>query len=64
MGLDSAGGDIRAQLLRPYTPEGTPACSLNGAVAEPAVLPSADRSSKLSALSSEEESLWKAFYMI
>ncbi|KAI9147133.1 Cytochrome P450 monooxygenase TRI13 [Paramyrothecium foliicola] len=62
-GLVSAGGDVRRQLLHLSTLEGTPGCPLNGAVDEPAVLPSANRSSKLSALSIEEESLWKAFYM-
>ncbi|KAH7322484.1 cytochrome P450 [Stachybotrys elegans] len=61
-GLGSAGGDVERQLLHLSTLNDTPACSLSGAADEPAVLPSADRSSNLSALAIEEELLWKAFY--
>ncbi|KAK2603993.1 hypothetical protein QQS21_003829 [Conoideocrella luteorostrata] len=61
-GLGHSGGDVKQQLLHLRQFENDKSLTGNGKIGEPIKLPALKRSTKLVALTTDEESLWKGFY--
>lgn len=62
-GLDDMGGDLHRQITYLHSLEAEFAIPKSFRKHEPAILPRPKRSTNLTALSINEESLWKGFYM-